>query len=342
MRTKFPVFDLHCDTALELSEQNKPLSQNDLHIDLAREASLLSHTQVYSFCCVCDRRGDALTIPEAEEKFTKALFNFYTELSLHTDTHKLCRSTEDLLEATQTGKHAVFLSLEGPEVIGCDPGRLEELKDLGFVMTTLTWNHANLLAGSHKTGEGLTPEGKAFVRRAQELGILIDVSHLSEQAFWDLCDISYAPIVASHSNSRAVCDHSRNLTDRQFKTICNFDGLVGINLYTPFLTEAKTASFDDVRRHIDHFLELGGKHHIALGGDLDGCDSFPEGFTGIDSYNALGRSLVEGGLDEQLVLNVMNNNAARFFLQYFQKKHVGEFLQMDPLTRDLEGIDLNK
>ena len=271
MRTQFPVFDLHCDTPVALTDRNQRLAENDLHISLARESKLFSHTQVYSFCCVYDKNGDALTIPEAEAQFTKSLSNFYSELSLHSDTHRLCRNTEDLLKATQEGKHAVFLSLEGPEVIGCDAGRLEELKELGIVMTTLTWNHANILAGSHKTGEGLTPEGKAFVRRAQQLGILIDVSHLSERAFWDLCDISVAPIVASHSNSRAVCDNTRNLTDKQFKTICNFDGLVGLNLYAPFLREGGKATFDDVRRHIDHFLELGGKHHLALGGDLDGC-----------------------------------------------------------------------
>ena len=342
MRTQFPVFDLHCDTAVELCAQHKPLAENDLQIDLAREAKLLSHTQVYSFCCVYDDHGDALTIPEAEDKFIRSISNFYSELALHSDTHKLCRTMEDLLKATQEKKHAVFLSLEGPEVIGCDPGRLEELKELGIVMTTLTWNHANILAGSHKTGGGLTPEGKAFVRRAQELGILIDVSHLSEQAFWDLCDISIAPIVASHSNSRAVCGNSRNLTDKQFKAICNFNGLVGLNLYAPFLRDDPGATFDDVRRHIDHFLELGGKHHLALGGDLDGCDALPQGFTGIDSYNDFGRSLVEGGLDEQMVLNIMNNNAARFFLQHLQNKNVGEFLKMDELTQDLTEINLNR
>ena len=101
-------------------------------------------------------------------------------------------------------------------------------------MTTLTWNNPNLLAGPHTSDAGLTDLGKAFVRRAQQLGIVIDVSHLSEKAFWDLCDITSAPIVASHSNSRAICGHSRNLTDRQAKTIFNFGGLVGLNRYAPF------------------------------------------------------------------------------------------------------------
>lgn len=341
MRNTFPVFDLHCDTAVALSDTNQVWAENNLHIDLNKESKLFSHTQVYSFCCVYDEHGDALTWPEAEAKFIRCISNFYSELAKHSDTHKLCRTADDLLEAAKEGKHGVFLSLEGPEVIGCDPGRLDELKDLGIVMTTLTWNHANLLAGSHKTGEGLTAQGKAFVRRAQELGIIIDVSHLSEQAFWDICDISMSPIVASHSNSRAICDHSRNLTDRQFKTICNFDGLVGLNLYRPFLTTAVTATYDDVRRHAEHFIGLGGKHHLSLGFDLDGCDELPEGFRDLSDCNGLGKALIEGGLDEQMVLNLMNNNAARFFLQYLQRRNVGEFLQMDELTRQLNEINVN-
>lgn len=323
MREKFPVFDLHCDTAVELFQQKKDWRQNDLQLDLNRADRLMSHIQVYAFCCVYDKNYEPLTRGEAEQKFISALMDFYDRLERHKQTHRLCRCTEDLIQTVKEGKHAVFLSLEGPEVIGCDPGRLEELKSLGIVMTTLTWNHRNLLAGSHATGEGLTPEGKAFVRRAQELGIVIDVSHLSEQAFWDLCDITSAPIVASHSNSRAVCDHSRNLTDKQFKTICNFGGLVGLNLYSPFLRAEGRADFGDVKRHIDHFLELGGGHHLSLGGDLDGCDELPVGFTGVDCYNDLGRHLMAQGMEEEQVLHIMNNNAARFFIQHLQKSRVG-------------------
>ena len=323
MRQRFPVFDLHCDTAVELSMQNQAWQENCLQLDLARSAKLEAHTQLYAFCCVYDQHGGALTRPQAETRFVTALSNFLTELERHKDTHKLCRSTEDRIAAAREGKRAVLLSLEGPEVIGCDPDRLEELRDLGFVMTTLTWNHRNLLAGSHKTGEGLSEQGIAFVRRAQELGIVIDVSHLSEQAFWDLVRITSAPIVASHSNARAVCGSSRNLSDEQIKAICNLGGLIGINLYTPFLTDGEKADFSDVRRHIDHILALGGKNHLALGGDLDGCDLLPEGFTGIDSYNDLGRYLMETGLDEGLVLNIFNNNASRFFLQHLQESRIG-------------------
>ena len=319
MRDQYPVFDLHCDTAVELFFREQAWDKNDLQLDLERAEKLLRHIQVYAFCCVYDRQSfQPLPPRQAEQSYISAVTNFYQELEAHRQTHALCKNARDMAHAAAEGKRSVFLSLEGPEVIGCDPGRLEELKETGVVMTTLTWNYSNALAGCHGTDDGLTAQGKAFVRRAQELGIVIDVSHLSEKAFWDLCRITTAPIVASHSNSRAICDHTRNLTDLQFKTICNLDGLVGINLYSPFLKSEGRADFSDVRRHIDHFLSLGGQHHIALGGDLDGCDALPLGFTGIDSYNLLGRYLVQKGLEEELTMNIMNNNAVRFFLQHLQ------------------------
>ena len=323
MREQFPVFDLHCDTAVELSRQNKPWGSNDLHIDLDRAGKLLTHHQFYAFCCVMDREGLPLPAPLAEARFYNAVSDFYTLLERNRDRTKLCRNVEDLIEAAREGRQGVFLSLEGPEPIGCDPDRLEELKELGFLMTTLTWNHPNALAGPHGTDLGLTDQGKAFVRRAQELGIVIDVSHLSEKAFWDLVDITTTPIVASHSNSRAVCDHTRNLTDKQFQVICNLGGLVGLNLYAPFLNESGKADFSDVKRHIDHFLELGGQRHLALGGDLDGCDVLPTGFTGVENYNDLGRWLLQQGLDELTVCSIFNNNAMMFALKHLQRSRVG-------------------
>ena len=322
MRDRFPVFDLHCDTAVRL-RNNRRLLQNDLHVDLTRGSKLLHHHQFYAFCCVMDRRGEPIPTEEAERRFFDALFGFLSETEQNRDRVRLCRCAEDLIATAKEEKSAAFLSLEGPEVINCDPGRLEELKELGITMTTLTWNHANALAGSHLTGEGLSAQGKAFVRRAQELGIVIDVSHLSDRAFWDLIKITSAPIVASHSNSRAICANSRNLTDEQFKVICNLGGLVGMNLYAEFLNDSGKATFADVQRHLEHFLELGGRHFVALGGDLDGCDALPEGFCGIESYNELGACLMRQGMDETLVMNVMNNNAVRFVLQHLQIRRVG-------------------
>jgi len=121
--------------------------------------------------------------------------------------------------------------------------------------------------------------------------------------------ITQAPIIATHSNSRAVHDISRNLADDMFRAICETGGVVGMNLYTAFLGE-KDVTLDTVCDHIFHFMELdpSGKH-IALGGDLDGCDALPIGFTSIDSYNALADRLNQRGLNENTIMDIYWNNA---------------------------------
>ena len=174
-------------------------------------------------------------------------------------------------------------------------------------MVNLTWNADNALAGaSRHDGPGLSAQGKEFVRRAQRLGIIIDVSHISDRAFWDIMDITEKPVVASHSNSRKLCGHSRNLTDDQFKAICDCGGYAGINLYTAFLSEDRTADFETVYTHMDHFLQLGGEH-VALGGDLDGCESLPSGFTGIHDYEKLASFLECKGFSEETIQNIYCN-----------------------------------
>lgn len=174
----------------------------------------------------------------------------------------------EALRLTEQGRIAALLSVEGCEVIDCDPGRLEWLREQGFCMLTLTWNADNALAGWHGSALGLTPRGRDFVREAQRLGLRIDVSHLSEAAFWQLMDCTQAPILASHSNCRALCDYTRNLTDDQLRALAQTGGTVGLNLYPPFL--GGRADFDTLRAHLEHMLTLCGEDHVALGGDLDG------------------------------------------------------------------------
>ena len=175
-------------------------------------------------------------------------------------------------------------------------------------MVSLVWNLPNSLSGSCQTGEGLSEKGKEFFRRAQRLGMLVDVSHLSKRGFWDMAELAEKPIVASHSDAFAVCPHPRNLTDAQFRAICDLDGTVGLNLYGPFLTQEKTPTLDDLRRHLDHFLALGGEGHLALGADLDGCEILPEGFAAVDDYNALGDYLVKTGYSDETIQNLFCNS----------------------------------
>ena len=217
-------------------------------------------------------------------------------------------SVEDILANQAQGKMSAVLTLEGTAGFGYEAELLKDLYQVGFRITSLGWNEKNPLTGSNVTGGGLTEQGRAYVREAQRLGMLVDVSHISDEGFWDIMSITNAPIVATHSNSRALCPHSRNLTDEMFHAIVETEGVAGINQFVLFLGENPT--LDTVCDHIFHFLDLdpSGKH-IALGGDLDGCDAFAEGFEGIQSYPALAQRLLDRGLSRQMVEDIYWNNA---------------------------------
>ena len=171
-------------------------------------------------------------------------------------------------------------------------------------MVSLVWNLPNGLSGSCQTGEGLTEKGKRFFRRAQKLGMLVDVSHLSEKGFWDMAELAENPIVASHSDSFAVCPHPRNLTDAQFQAICHLGGTAAQPLRA-VSDRRPRVTFDDLRRHLDHFLDLGGEGHLTLGADLDGCSVLPEGFAALNDYRDLapsGRRRISRGNHTEPVL----------------------------------------
>lgn len=305
-----PVFDLHCDTALALLGEtvNEPgnLKHNRLHIDLDRASRL----EAYCQCFAC------FTTPMMQEWhklspiviFEREIATIQREVDKHKRMIRFAYSAEDVEANREAGKMSAILTIEGPAGFDFDPELLENLYQIGFRMSTLGWNEQNVLTGSHVTGGGLTDKGREYVREAQRLGMLVDVSHISDEGFWDIMEISGSPVVASHSNSRAVCGHSRNLTDDMFKAICQTGGVAGFNQCAPFVGE--NPDLDSVCDHIFHFLELdpSGKH-IALGGDLDGCDEIPNGFEGVQSYPAMAQRLLERGLNEEMIRDIFWNNA---------------------------------
>lgn len=308
---KLPVFDLHCDTAFAMLDQNfrqsKHLMNNDCHIDLQRAGELGGYAQCFAcFATPMETLPAGITVADVFEREVTAILS---EIERNRDRIKLVHTAADIEKNLDGGIISAILTIEGPVGIGYDPALLEDLHMTGFRMSTLTWNEKNPLAGSHITGGGLTDRGAEYVKEAQRLGMLMDVSHLSDEAFWELIDMTQAPIVASHSNSRNVWNNSRNLTDDMFRAIAETGGLTGINLYTGFLGE-KNVTLDRVCDHIFHFMELDPDgDHIALGGDLDGCDSLPTGFTGINSYLALADTLLRRGLDEKTIRKIYWHNA---------------------------------
>ena len=306
---KLPVFDLHCDTALALSERAEvytSLRSNHRHVDLTRAGELGGYAQCFAMFTTPD--FNQWFSKPVTEVFDTMLDNLEKEIRLNSDIIAKAGSAAEIEENRKNGKMSAILTLEGPAGINFDAGRLQELYDRGFRISTLSWNEKNILTGSIVTGGGLTDAGREYVRECQRLGILVDVSHVSDEAFWDIMEITEAPVIASHSNLRSICGHKRNLTEDMYRAIVQTGGTAGINLFVPFGSEGG-ADLDSVCDHIFRMLELDpGAEHISLGGDLDGCDELPAGFVGVQSYNVLADRLLERGLDEKTIRKIYWSN----------------------------------
>ena len=306
----FPVFDLHCDTAYELLGKSKrelgSLRKNEKHIDLERAKTLPGYAQ----CFACFTSSD-LKLPDGvsnADLFERQMATILREVEGNGDLIQLAYSADEIKDNKDRGLMSAILTIEGTSGLDYNVDILEDLYNIGFRITTLGWNENNPLTGSCVTGGGLTDMGKAYVKEAQRLGMVVDVSHISDAGFWGIMEVTSKPIIASHSNSRALCNHPRNLTDEMYNAICKTDGTVGINLYPNFLGE--NATIDTVCDHIFHFLDLAGDDkHISLGSDFDGVSCLPDGISSIQDYPCLAERLLQRGLTEQSVENIFWNNA---------------------------------
>ncbi len=305
-----PVFDFHCDTALALLGEDKnqagSLARNQLHIDLERASKLEGYAQ----CFAC------FTTPFMEQWhhispvviFEREIATIQREVDKNKDRISIVYSPREIEENKAAGRMSAILTLEGTAGFDHNPALLEDLYAIGFRISSLGWNEKNPLTGSHMTGGGLTDQGREYIREAQRLGMLIDVSHISDEGFWDIMKITEAPVIATHSNSRKICENSRNLTDDMFLAICETGGVAGYNACKEFTGE--DPSLDTICDHILHFLDLdpSGKH-IALGGDLDGVSEMPRGFDGVQSWPVLADRLLARGLTETQIRDIFWNNA---------------------------------
>ena len=301
-------FDLHCDTITECYARQQPLRANSLHVSLERAAKYRPWAQVFAVWIPDDLRGE-----QAAERFDRIYDTFRSEMDRNAQMVRFCRNPEDFDGAVNEGKAAAFLSIEGGAALAGNMQKLADAYDRGVRMITLTWN------GRCETGDGcmtkdaggLTDFGFALVREMQRRRMIVDVSHLSEKGFWDVARTLDGPFVASHSDSAAVCAHPRNLTDAQFAELVRRGGLVGINLFPPFLHPDGKAGIPDILRHVEHFLERGGRETLAVGADFDGAD-MPEGIAGAGDMETLAEELAKH-YDAQTADRIFFRNAADFF-----------------------------
>lgn len=187
------------------------------------------------------------------------------------DILKVARSYEDMMEAKKQGKMYAFIGLEGLKSIGEDIDLIDEFYEFGARHAGLTWNEENPLAtGVRGTPErGLTDTGRRAVKRIQDLGMLLDVSHLNDRSFWDLLDVASGPVIASHSNCRALCRNRRNLTDEQLRELARTGGVVGLNSFNEFVSDVESEqTIENLARHMVHMVEVMGIDHVGFGFDF--------------------------------------------------------------------------
>ena len=202
----FPVFDLHCDTANKLLgrefDGTGKLLNNTFHIDLERAGKLPGYCQCFA-CWTTPLRKIPDTLTQFGV-FERQLATLLREIEEYPDRIRLAYSAKQIEENRKQGIMSALLTLEGTAGFDYNTELLEDLYKIGFRIVSLCWNESNPLTGSCVTGGGLTEQGRAYVQQAQKLGMIVDVSHISDEAFWNIMEISTAPVVASHSNSRAV------------------------------------------------------------------------------------------------------------------------------------------
>ena len=301
------LFDGHCDTILRCYLEGGGLRRQAGHLDLERRRGKGRWAQFFAtFGSPEDMPGRSLW-----EVFLEEYALFRSEVDANADLVVFCRTGAEAQAAFAAGKTAAFLSAEGAELLDCDPDKLRLAHRMGVRAVNITWNHPNALSGTNaeEPDRGLSEQGRAFVKTMGELGMLVDVSHLSDPGFWDVMEVTDRPVVATHSNARAIFPHPRNLTDAQFTAIINTNGVAGLNMYAGFLGE--DPDFDTVVSHLEHFLALGGENNVSMGGDWDGITRMPRGMSGIQDMEKLCEHLLRRNYSESLLEKVFYSNLMR-------------------------------
>ena len=340
-------FDAHCDTFLQVVEKGASFEDSEgLQLTLPGLLRAGVRAQVFAAWTLAERlqgREDevALAIVEAAAAACRD----------HQENLVLVRTLSDLEAASaDAGKIAAICALESADPLKGDVLALDRFHAAGVRLITLAWADNAFCGSSYGGGSGLTEKGRDLVAHCEELGIMVDVSHASDAGFWDVSNSATKPFVASHSNSRALCDNMRNLTDEMVRAVAERGGVVGVTLYSGFLDqgfsrkdeehrkflmdgpEAAQRTWDEtgelirayhtslprpslslVADHVRHLINVGGEDCVGIGGDLDGCDSLPQGVDGVADYPQIAEALLTARLSDSQMDKVCYGNFARVF-----------------------------
>jgi len=317
------VVDAHIDTLLDImvpparpmkfpTPRNFAERSDKGHVDLPRLSESGVDLQVFAAYVQPEYK-----IERALHRVMQLADRFYQMLDAHKEKMMLFTRVSDVYEAERTEKIAAMLSIEGGEAVEADLGILRMLHKLGVRAITLTWNERNQIADGAAEGRtkgGLTNFGVELVGEMNKLGMVVDVSHLSDTGFFDVIQTTKSPIVASHSNCRALCNHRRNLTDEMIKLLADNGGVMGMNFAPAFVDEKKdNASLERVLDHVDHIVKVVGADHVGLGSDFDGIESTPKGLEDVTKMPYFTEGLMKRGYKEDDIVKILGGNFLRVF-----------------------------
>ncbi len=317
------VVDMHCDTIGAIYNRNRKgkmthLKENDLNIDVEK-------MKKGDYLAQCFAMFVPFNVENPFETCMDMIDCFYQELEKNKDQLALAKNAADIERNEREGKMSAILTIEEG---GVTKGNLSYLRDfyrLGVRMITLTWNFENGVGfpnfkmsenpdfKSPNVVDGLTEYGIEMVKEMNRLGMIIDVSHLSDAGFYDVLKYTTGPFVASHSNARAVCNHCRNMSDDMIQKLANRGGVMGINYCADFLDEEKHFSYvEDMVKHIKHIVSVGGIDCVGLGSDFDGISQNLE-MKDASYLPMLEEALRKEGFSQEDIEKIFYKNVLRVF-----------------------------
>ncbi|MBP3965178.1 dipeptidase [Paenibacillus lignilyticus] len=311
---KLRSVDFHCDVLWKLLEDQslsfEQDSTNKLDVTLPRLKQAGSLLQTF-----------AIYVPERMEKSMTPILHsidlFHRKVLSAPEMTFVRTSADAAALMNNSNSIGAMLSLEGADGLHGDLAMLRILYELGVRALGLTWNYANWGADGamEPRGGGLTKKGRALVKECDRLGILLDVSHLSDNAFWEMIKVSTKPLIASHSNCRSLCAHPRNLADDQLKALIEREGMIGITFVPQFVATHHAAAIADVLRHIERICELGGEELLMFGSDFDGIEAHVQELAHPGELYNLQNALLTR-YSEERVDAFLAGNALRFLVKH--------------------------
>lgn len=310
------IFDAHCDVLSKLLE-NPELDFAHAHegLDVTLDRMLESGIKVQNFAVYLPERwsGDFKHVLECVDLFHERIL---VQSPMH-----FIRTKSDLRLVRNGDRVGALLSLEGVDSLQGNLTYLPLLYHLGVRTVGITWNRANWAADGvlETRNGGFTAAGRDLIRECNRLGLIMDVSHLSEKGFWELVEASRKPVIASHSNAKSISNRLRNLTDDQIGSLVHSGGVIGITFVPPFVSTVEPVPMDRILHHIDHVCALGGKRHIGFGSDFDGIREWIVGLEHAGHYDRLVNLLLKHYSDED-VERFLYGNWYRFYMEHLPEE----------------------